>query len=713
MYTVKISNCNNIKVGLIGIEKGKLNIKYGINGTGKTSIAKSIYYHHSNDELQNLKSFFSDEAPTVEITPNLQSVLVFNEDFVNQFVFLKEDIIQNSFEVFLKTPKYDEQKEKLDKRLETLHQIFMDDQGITDLKVLLESISSKFTLTESGAIKKSGVYKSLLSKKNLYNIPVELDGYKTFISNTDINIAWIDWKNKGDDYDIGGGCPYCTEKINRAEHDKRKTVFQNTYKKSDSKNLKDILELFLELKSYIREDKYDELISYIQSDTDEQIIECIVGKLICEIRLIINRLNTIESFGRKRRVLADISELETHVKGMILLDKFDIFGGERIESIIDNINDKVGELLKEIKVLKGELGALKSIMNATIKASQEDINDFLNTAGINYELQIKVDGDDESQSKTILQQCYSTEKTEVKEVRNHLSWGEKNAFSLILFMYYAYTQNPDLIILDDPISSFDSNKKYAIMHRLFKNIGKREVSFENKTVLLLTHDFEPITDFLVVGKLDERKATASYIWNNNKVVQEQIIEINNDIKLITESYTELSSDASVNIVSRIAFLRKLCEVNGCKGNWGYSYEILSCLIHGSEICKKVGNGLFKIISQNEIDKGLERIRIYIPDFDFEFLKNNVYTISNLKKLYFDEHNSYFKIQLFRAMREIEKTNKIEISKLDTAWYKFIDETYHIENDLLHFLDLKKFNIVPEYILNRVDSIMNSLEGNMD
>lgn len=708
MYTINISNCNNIKVGTIRIERGKLNIKYGINGTGKTTIAKSISYHQTNDELQSLKSFFSDEAPTVEITPDLQSVLVFNEDFVNQFVFLEDDIIQNSFEIFIKTPKYDEQKEKLDRRLETLHQIFMNDKEISDLKGVLEAISSKITLNESGSIKKSGVYKSLLSKQNLYNIPVELDRYKTFISNTDINIGWIDWKNKGDEYDIAEGCPYCTETINRVEHEKRKKVFQNTYKKTDSKNLKDILELFLKLKSYIKGEKYDELLSYIQSDTDEQIIECIVGKLICEIRLIINRLETIESFGRKKRVLADISELENYVKSMMLLDKFDVFGGVKIESIIDNINDKVGELLKEIKVLKSELGALKSIMNATIKKSQADINDFLNTAGINYELQIKVDRDDESQSKTILQQCYSTEKTEVKAVRSHLSWGEKNAFSLILFMYYACTHNPDLIILDDPISSFDSNKKYAIMHRLFKNIGRREVSFENKTVLLLTHDFEPITDFLVVGKLDECKATASYIWNENKVVKEQIIDISNDIRLITESYIELSSDASVNIVSRIAFLRKLCEVNACKGDWGYSYEILSCLIHGNEIRKKVGNGLYDVIPQSEIDKGVEHIRIYIPDFDFEFLKNNVYIISNLKKLYLNEQNSYFKMQLFRAMREIEKTNEIEISKLDAAWYKFIDETYHIENDLLHFLDLKKFNIVPEYISNKVDSIMDRL-----
>lgn len=60
-------------------------------------------------------------------------------------------------------------------------------------------------------------------------------------------------------------------------------------------------------------------------------------------------------------------------------------------------------------------------------------------------------------------------------------------------------QDADLIILDDPISSFDSNKKYAILHRMFKNVGKKDVSLVGKTVLLLTHDFEPITDFIVVG----------------------------------------------------------------------------------------------------------------------------------------------------------------------------------------------------------------------
>jgi wobble nucleotide-excising tRNase len=35
-------------------------------------------------------------------------------------------------------------------------------------------------------------------------------------------------------------------------------------------------------------------------------------------------------------------------------------------------------------------------------------------------------------------------------------------------MYETLSKNSDLIILDDPISSFDKNKKYAILQMLFR-----------------------------------------------------------------------------------------------------------------------------------------------------------------------------------------------------------------------------------------------------
>lgn len=42
MSNVLIKNCNNIKEASIVIEEGNLNIKFAINGTGKSTIAKAL-----------------------------------------------------------------------------------------------------------------------------------------------------------------------------------------------------------------------------------------------------------------------------------------------------------------------------------------------------------------------------------------------------------------------------------------------------------------------------------------------------------------------------------------------------------------------------------------------------------------------------------------------------------------------------------------------
>ena len=77
-------------------------------------------------------------------------------------------------------------------------------------------------------------------------------------------------------------------------------------------------------------------------------------------------------------------------------------------------------------------------------------------------------------------------------------------------------------------------------------------------------------------------------------------------------------------------------------------------------------------------------------------------------LYNAETNAYLKVQLFREMNEILTHNEVRITQMDDAWYKFIDETYHIENDYLHFLDIVKFNIVPSYIIDNVDEIVSGI-----
>ena len=42
---LEIQNCNNIDTGSITIEENLLNIKYAMNGTGKSTIARAIELH--------------------------------------------------------------------------------------------------------------------------------------------------------------------------------------------------------------------------------------------------------------------------------------------------------------------------------------------------------------------------------------------------------------------------------------------------------------------------------------------------------------------------------------------------------------------------------------------------------------------------------------------------------------------------------------------
>lgn len=705
MYNIQIHNCNNIKNGTIRIEPNKLNIKYGINGTGKTTIANAIKYSVKEDKLQDLQSYYSTDKASIEVSPKFNKILVFNEEFINQVVFVEDEVIENSFEVFLKTPDYEAKKRQLDEHLKILREIVVEDSEIVDLKNKLMTINGKFSRTSTGKLSTAGVLKSLLSKQNLYNIPTELESYRPFIENADNNIAWIDWVNKGEAFDNIDCCPYCSEGL-KENHIQKKEIFKKTYKKKDSQNLKEILELVQELKEFISDEKYNDLIKYIKSETPDDVIKMIVGKLTTELDLLISRFDAISDFGRKNIAMANISDIEQQISNMeIPVDVFEVFRGEKLLNIFSRINEKIVQLKGEVSSLKKEMGELKGLLLATINASQMDINDFLKTAGINYEIEIRAE--DETNSKTILKQCFSDEKSNVENIREHLSWGEKNAFSLILFMYYAHMQNADLIILDDPVSSFDSNKKYAILHRMFKNMGKQQISLLDKTVLLLTHDFEPITDFIVVGKMSKDNAVASFVWNENGIVAEQIIDPEDDVCIITEEYANIARKSDINIVSRVAFLRKLCELNGRQGEWGEAYEILSCLVHASGIRRKLANDTYVDMDDTEIESGMSKIKEFIPGFDFEEYKDSTYTISGIKTLYECENNAYLKIQLFRAICEIAG-DTIKLSPFDDGWYKFIDETYHIENDYLHYLDILKFNIVPNYISNKVEEMMSKL-----
>ena len=134
----EIKNCNNIEKGSVLIKRNELNIKFALNGTGKSTIAKAITWMNEPDNLINLKSFESNKSPEATINTTLKKVVTFNESFVNNIVFKGNDVIENAFEVFIKTPTYDLKRQKVDDLLKSLkEELFIND----DLKKLHTSLT--------------------------------------------------------------------------------------------------------------------------------------------------------------------------------------------------------------------------------------------------------------------------------------------------------------------------------------------------------------------------------------------------------------------------------------------------------------------------------------------------------------------------------------------------------------------------------------------
>lgn len=70
LLKLTINNCNNIENGEFDITEGRLNIKYAINGTGKSTISKSIEAFVENDDekkhaLLPFKYYNDEEASCI------------------------------------------------------------------------------------------------------------------------------------------------------------------------------------------------------------------------------------------------------------------------------------------------------------------------------------------------------------------------------------------------------------------------------------------------------------------------------------------------------------------------------------------------------------------------------------------------------------------------------------------------------------------------
>jgi energy-coupling factor transporter ATP-binding protein EcfA2 len=690
---IVIENCNNIDRASIAIKENFLNIKFAANGTGKSTIAKAITLNAAESgDLKSLMPFkfigantTSDFAgPVISGADEIMSVAVFDTSYIDTVLFKKEELLSNSFEILIKNEEYDEKFADIEAHFADLKSVFSNDPSIDEMREDLLTLFKAFgKATKTSSYSAASVIGKSTAKGNkISNVPAGLEAYSPFLQSEE-NVQWLKWQMEGKRYlALSDDCPYCTQPAT----DKHETILRidEEYDTKTIEHLNALIEIIESLSDYFSDDANGTLSSIIESQTaltDED--KLFLSSIKDQIELLNSKLTALQ--GIDFHNLKDVTDYDAKILDLrINMDRLPSISSKSTCAIVSKCNEKLDLIGAKIGLLKGSIAAHKRQVATLIKSNEDSINEFLKDAGFDYS--VCVESADRTYRMRLRHNDFSSF---VEQGSQHLSFGEKNAFALILFMHHVLKTKPDLIVLDDPISSFDKNKKFAIIKRLFVSAN----SFQNKTVLLMTHDFEPVIDMIYTLRGHFESVSAHFLSNRSSVVSELEIGRSDIISASQACMSAVKSD--VHFLVKVIQLRRYFEISA---NKGHSYNVLASLVHKKVEPEQFGvDGKLERMDAADVQLAVDEIQSLFPDFDYEQYLRFISDDGNLHALYLALENGYSKLQVFRMMGLINKSNS------STA--KFINETYHIENDYIMQLDPTRFQTVPDHILAACDAIV--------
>ena len=708
---IKISNCNCIKEANIEIVHETLNIKYGHNGTGKTTISKAIFAKANNKdgELQLLCPYGND-PDTIEESPNVDNinfstVRVFDESYVRSYLFKEDSFLEDSFKVFLKSEECEKLVLEIEQLLSDLQGVFQKSEEVQQLRSFLPQYFSAVKYTEGEISKRGGVGEFIKGNGGGFEKYDELITYKPFYENRDMGTVskWAKWRNDGIKQMNGESCPFCTTELEMENIEKQNETISKVFKNSALSTANAVLEYIKEAVEfgYIKDDSINILEEYIGDSSKEDSLFAELQQLAIETDYLFAKIEKIYNFRPMNVTKEQLLNIESNLDEMIIderqLSKF--YSTIFIIKMIDEIKEKVNDLKKNTGKLKGLFNQHENKMETLIETRKDDINQFFSLAGFPYKFVLKPNGESKAESYLV---PISFEENRISKPEERLSWGERNAFSLVMFMFEAISDNADLIVLDDPITSFDKNKKFAVVRRLFDN---RKISFRDKTVIMLTHDFQPVIDYVYGGFFNKFGLTtpviAKWLENENGLVSEYEIQ-SGDLLNTFKLTKQIAMSEERRMPMRVVNLRKHIELTTPNYSESPIYEVLSNLIHGRDIAisrnkQKLEEDIFNI--------GCLEMKNYFGELSYNDILDKL-KVENLLEI-IKESDGYDKIIALRLLFERFDGLLSKLRKEYPAACKYVNETNHVENDYIFQLDPFKYFSIPRFYMDQLEEFVNS------
>ena len=559
----------------IEFSNNKIAVIYGPNGTGKTSLS-SILEKTENSE-------FDIEFNNIRYTNNGEPFAHIIHDQNGR------NIIQGSTEDFIlgdNIKKEYQLKEHLDTGFRNLYD------------TLIAVLKDRFGITT-----KNSVFLSLVEDN-------KLKGYISDLANN---------KQKGNNIDKKEFLDYFAEKniLDISSYDDEKFCFFVNDKKNKTSCLNALLQLqkneFCKEDQYIKIEQTNDAISILKKY--QEIHNCIIcDNDIDQQALLIKKSdenkNAYNNLSDKSKKIIDGIIMKIPVN-----DKFDI--KKSLEEVfvtgnLDGLDNLLAEIEKYEVLYKNLLtnefinivkdANLLNIYNEYMQILSEKpefededvifIENFLNSC---LEKKITLSRDKNKNIRLLLdnKEFLNQERTSLK-----LSNGEQNFLSLSFELLKAKKIEKQLVVLDDPISSFDSIYKNKIAYAIIKFLS-------SKYSLILTHN----TDLIKLLEHQLNNSFTLYYMNNTEGETNGFLKINDNEKQILLYIPSLiklfCSEIAPEILDEMAFLISITPFLR-----GYCYLIqnnekkdaLTKIMHGYETANINLSSLYNELFQTNIIK---------------------------------------------------------------------------------------------------------------
>lgn len=327
-----------------------------------------------------------------------------------------------------------------------------------------------------------------------------------------------------------------------------------------------------------------------------------------------------DPFGLKQRIILSMKEgdftiIEDIKEEMIVY--LDIISKRVINHFIDSISQTQ---------LISDFTEYSELIESRPELTDEDIIFIENIVNENIDKVIELKRDENNTLRLVLDghEFLNKDRQDLK-----LSNGEQNFISLAFELLKAKNTDKEIIILDDPISSFDSIYKNKIAFSIIKFL-------ESKKQIILTHNVELIR----LIEHQRQNCFQLYLFNNttdesngffelNDSEKELLLYINKLIALFRSNLAEEIENEKNFLISMIPFMRGYSQVlcnDGIKNK-------LTMLMHGyndenqnlSEIYLQLfGEGthfeeVCCVSAQNIIDIDIDNIKVFKEETQYPLL----------------------------------------------------------------------------------------------